>query len=66
MTQRDISTKYRQTHREQACDFQGGGAGGGNPNWEFWIRSCKLLCIGWINSTENDIEYPTINHNEKI
>ena len=37
---------------------------------EFGISRCKLLSLEWINkalphSTENYIQYPEINHNEK-
>ena len=53
----------------------GEGSGGGR-DWEFGVRRCKLLYIGWINnkvllySTGNYILYPVINHsgkeNEKV
>ena len=48
-----------------------GEVGGGGKNWEFGIRRCKLLHVEWINnkvllySTQNYIQYPMINHNEK-
>ena len=41
-------------------------------DWKFEISRCKLLFLGWINnkvlmcSTGNYIQYPMINHNEKI
>ena len=44
---------------------------GGGMDWEFGISRCKLSYIEWINnkvllhSTENDIQYPMINHNGK-
>ena len=49
MTQMNLSTKQRETHkdREQACGCQGGGEG---ADWEFGISRCKLLYLGWINS----------------
>ena len=43
----------------------------GGLEWEVGVSRCKLLCIEWINnkvllySTENYIQYPMINHNEK-
>ena len=48
---------------------RGGGEGG--KDWEFGINRGKLLYIGWINnkillySTENYIQYPVANYNEK-
>ena len=38
--------------------------------WEFGVSRCKVLYTGWINkvpvqSTENYIQYPVINHNKK-
>ena len=61
--------KEKQTHRyrEQTCGCQGGGM-----DWEFGVSRCKLLYTGWINnevllySMGNYIQYPVINHNEKI
>ena len=72
MTQMNLSTKQKQTHRhrEQTCGYQGGEAGGGK-DWEFGISRCKLVYIRWINnkvllySTGNYIHYPVINHNGK-
>ena len=48
---------------------QGEGAEGG-MDWEFGIRRCKLVYIGWINkvllyNTEKYIPYPVIKHNGK-
>ena len=47
-----------------------GEVGGGGMEWEFGVRRCKLLYVGWINkvllqSTGNYIQYPGINHNGK-
>ena len=63
--------KQIQTHRRRAhtCDCQGGENGGGK-DWEFGMRGCKLLCIGWINkvlmySTGNYIQSLLINRNGK-
>ena len=69
-TQMNLSTKQKQTHREQACGCQGGGGCGGK-DWESGITRCKLLYVGWINykvllrSTGNYIQYPVINCNGK-
>ena len=68
MTQMNLSTKQKQTHRhrEQTCGCQGEGM-----DWEFGVSRCKLLYIGWINnkgllcSTGNYIQYPVINRNGK-
>ena len=70
MTQVNLSTKQKQTHRhrEQTYGCQGGG---GEKDWEFGISRCKPLYIGWINnkfivySTGNYIQYHVINHNGK-
>ena len=49
---------------------KGEGVGGG-IEWEVGVSRCKLLYTEWINnkvllySTENYIQYPMINHNEK-
>ena len=49
---------------------KGKGVGGG-MDWEAGVSRCKLLRIEWINnkvllySTENNIQYPMINHNGK-
>ena len=66
MTQINISTRQKQTHRytEQICGRQRGG-----KNWECGISGYKLLYKGWINnkvllySTGNYIQYPMINRN---
>ena len=45
--------------------------GGEGKDWEFAIRSCKLLYIEWINSkvplysTGNYIQFSMINHKGK-
>ena len=67
MTQMNLSTKQKQTHRhrKQTCGCQGG------VDWEFGISRCKLLFIELINnkvllySTGNSIQYPVTNHNGK-
>ena len=73
MTQMNLSTKQRQTHRhrEQTCGPPRGRGSGGAVDWEFGVSRCKLLCIEWINnkvllySTENYIQHLEINHNGK-
>ena len=48
-----------------------GKGGRGGRVWEFGIGRCKLLYTWWINnmvllcSTENNIQYPVMNHNRK-
>ena len=48
-----------------------GREGGRRMDWEFGVRSCKLLYTGWMNnkvllcSLGNYIQYPVINHDEK-
>ena len=71
MTQMNLSTKQKQTHRhrEQTCGCQGGGWGG--MDWEFGVSRCKLLHTEWMDnkvllySTGNYIQQPGINHNGK-
>ena len=70
MTQMNLSTKQKQTHRhrEQTCGCQVGVERG--MDWEFGVKRCKLLYTGWINKvlvngTGNYIQYPVINHNGK-
>ena len=47
------------------------GRSRGRMDWEFGIRRCKLLYLGWINSkvllysTGNSIQSPGTNHNGK-
>ena len=49
MTQMNLSTKQKHTHRhrEQTCGCQ---AGGGWMEWEFGISRCKLSYTEWINN----------------
>ena len=53
--------------REKTGGCQGGGLG--RMELEDGVSRCKLLCLKWINntvllySTENYIQYPSINHN---
>ena len=64
--------KQIQTHRHRAhtCGCQGGENGGGK-DWEFGMRGCKLLRIGWISnkvllqSPGRYSQHPVINHNGK-
>ena len=65
----NLSTKEKQTLKEQTCGYQGGPRRGGMKR-KFGISRCKLLYIEWINnvllySTRNYIQYPVINNNGK-
>ena len=52
MTQMNLFTKQKQTHRhrEQTCGCQGGKEGAGGMDWELGISRCKLVYIEWINN----------------
>ena len=52
MTQMNLTTKRKQTHRhrEQTCACRGGEGSGGGMDWEFGISRCKLLYIEWVNN----------------
>ena len=73
MTQMNLSTKQKPTHRhrEQTCSCQGRGGYGGGMDWNFGISRFKLLHIEQINdkvllhSTGKYIQYPVINHKGK-
>ena len=73
MTQVNLSTKQKQTHRhrEQTCGCQGEGCDGAGMDFEFGISRCKFLYIGWKNnkllmySAGIYIQYPVIDHNRK-
>ena len=68
MTQINLSTKQKRTHRLVVA--KGVGCGGG-MDWDLGISRCKPLYIGWINnkvllySIGNYIQKPVINHNGK-
>ena len=70
MTQINISTKQKQTHRHrgQLWLLRGRESGGRNG---VGVSRCKLVYIEWINNkvllyrTGNYIQYPVINHNGK-
>ena len=49
--QMDTSAKQKQTHRhrEQTWGCQWGGGAGG-LDWEFVIRRCKILFLGWLHN----------------
>ena len=56
-------------YREQTCGCQGGGGERGS-DWEFRVRSWKLLHLKWINkallySTRNYIQFPEIDRDQK-
>ena len=48
MTQMNLSTEQKLTHRqgEQTCGCRGGGSG---MDWEFGVNRCKLLPLEWIS-----------------
>ena len=52
MTQMNLSMKQKQIHRhiEQTCGCQREKGGGRGMDWEFGIRRCKIVYIGWINN----------------
>ena len=68
ITQMNLSTKQRQTHRLLVAKRL---QDGGRMEWEFAISRCKLLWREWVNhrvlpySTGNYFQYPVINHNGK-
>ena len=69
MTQMNLSTEQKETHRhgEQTCGCQGGG-GGSRMDSEFGVGRCKLLHLKWISnevllySTGNYIQSLGIDH----
>ena len=72
MTQMNLSTKQKETHRHREQPYcQGGGGRGEGMDWDLGISRCKVVYIGWINSkvllysTGNYIQYPVINQNGK-
>ena len=50
MAQVNLSTKQKQTHRDQICGCQGGVEGGRRRDWEFGVGRCLLLHLEWINN----------------
>ena len=72
MTQTNLSSKQKQTHghKEEICGHQEGG-GWGRVGVGGWVSKSKLLYVEWIHnkilldSTENYIQYPMVNHNGK-
>ena len=72
LSQMNLFTKQKQTHRHRQQTFGcQGGEGGREMTWEFGLGRCELLHIDWINnkvllySTGNYIQYHVINHNRK-
>ena len=66
-TNEPMKTKQNHQHREKTGDCQRWAAGGG-MDWESGVSRYKLLYIEWtllLHSTENYIQYPTINQNGK-
>ena len=70
MTQINISTKQKQTHRHRGQLWLPRGRESGGRNG-VGVSRCKLVYIEWINNkvllyrTGNYIQYPVINHNGK-
>ena len=68
----NLSTKEKQTHRhrEQTCDCQRGGEGGG-IDWEFGVSRDKLQHLEWLSnevllySTGNYIQFLGIDYDER-
>ena len=71
MTQMNLFTKQKWTHRKQNYSCPRKKRGKGGINQEFGINRYKLLHIKYVNnkvllySTGNYIQYPIINHNGK-
>ena len=71
MTQMNLFTKQKQTHRQRTDLWLPRGRCGGGMNWKFGIIKYKLLYVEWINnkallySTGNSIQYPVRNHHGK-
>ena len=67
MAQMNISTKQKQTYRQQTCGFQ--GQRGSGMDWGFGVGRCKLLHLEWISNevllygTGNCIQSLGIEHN---
>ena len=67
MTQMNLSTKQKQTHRQRKQTCACKGEAGGGSDGESRISRCKLLYTGQMNNkillynTENYIQYPVIN-----
>ena len=57
----NLSMKQKQTYkyREQTCGCQAGG-----KDWEFEIRRCNLVYIGWTNNKV--LLYSTGNYISKL
>ena len=58
-----MSTKQKQTHREQTYGCQGKDDVGERMGWEFGIGRSKLNNKVLMYSTGKYIQYPEINHN---
>ena len=70
MTQTNLSMKQKQNHRKNRLVSAKGAGVGGRMKWKVGISRCTLPYTGRINkallySTQNCIQYPTINHRGK-
>ena len=71
----NLPKKQTHRHREETCGCQRRVGRERMKDWEFGIRRCELLYIGWINNedlfifvylhTGNYTLYAAINHNGK-
>ena len=73
MTQMNIATKQKQTHRYREQTWLPRGKGGeGGKDRRFRVNRCKLVYTEWIsnkallNSTGKYIQSPVINSNGKV
>ena len=49
MTQMNLTTKQKQTHRHREQTYRcQGKRGGSRMDWEFEVSRCKLLHLEWI------------------
>ena len=72
MTQMNLSTKQKKTHRHERTDLwlprgRSGWEGLEETNWEFRVTRCeqRMDKQGPTVSTENYIQYSVINHSGK-
>ena len=67
----NLSTKQKETHRENRLVVAKGEGEGVGWTWEFEVSRCKLLCLEWISnevllySTGNYIQSHGTDHDGK-
>ena len=59
MTQTNLSTKQKQTHRQRTCLWLPGGEGVWGLGWEFGISRCKHVM-----HRMDEQQGPTVQHRE--